>query len=455
VIFLFDESGPPEDLTRNIALLGSGAFHVLILIVLALVPGHPKPLVRTHLYRIQLLHLDVSRLPSFRPTTLRRAALSKSAQHQPLTPRAEEPEQEVDTTSLAKNKGPQTLIVPEAPSEVKLRQPVPLPFALSWQALEEKSAKRTPTRGPVTYGVTPSPPAIENSVDPAATSPLNWASSTFTLTPNLPVPPPPAAESLRPPHERDGGLPLPAVAGTTPAPKANILALPDTPATALQTLVVPKVSQSSEASRSEGTSLANHPNPDQVASNPAASQTPPARTPPDQSPTSPAIPPVEAKPEDATKLTRIERSRSGNFKVSTMGSSVSDEFPDVDTDLAGKVVSTVYLDVGLRKSWILEFSEISSGGAPVDGTPLDPPYPYLIFVPRKLQLPEEAEAALISGRINTKGEFENLHLLLPAEWEQKEYLTNALGLWSFRPAAHHDKPVAINILLVIRKSVAE
>ena len=67
-----------------------------------------------------------------------------------------------------------------------------------------------------------------------------------------------------------------------------------------------------------------------------------------------------------------------------------------------------------------------------------------------LALPADADALLVRGRLNTDGRLEQLAILAPTEWAQKDSLFHALAQWRFRPAMKDGQPVAVEVLLVIR-----
>ena len=110
--------------------------------------------------------------------------------------------------------------------------------------------------------------------------------------------------------------------------------------------------------------------------------------------------------------------------------------------MPGRVVATVFLRVGLRKNWTLEYW--LQGGT----TALDPPWAYTMFRPN-FTLPPEADALLVRGRLNVEGRLEQLAMLAPVEWAQKDSLFRALEQWKFRAAAKNGQPVAVEVLLVI------
>jgi hypothetical protein len=66
-----------------------------------------------------------------------------------------------------------------------------------------------------------------------------------------------------------------------------------------------------------------------------------------------------------------------------------------------------------------------------------------------LTLPADADALLVRGRLNAEGRLEQLVMLAPSEWAQKDSLFHALEQWKFRPAAKNGQAVVVEVLLVI------
>jgi hypothetical protein len=153
--------------------------------------------------------------------------------------------------------------------------------------------------------------------------------------------------------------------------------------------------------------------------------------------------------QDNSKLegtTRIDFPRDGVFGMSLQGESLIRQHPEVESQSTAKLVSSVYLKVGLKKSWVLEFSPNEPNG---NTEPIAPPWLYEIYRPDELQKGPEEGAVLVAGVINTNGLFENLQLLLPKDWPRKDPLLRALNHWKFRPASRKGEAIAIKILLVI------
>jgi hypothetical protein len=104
--------------------------------------------------------------------------------------------------------------------------------------------------------------------------------------------------------------------------------------------------------------------------------------------------------------------------------------------------------MGLRKNWTLEYWSQGSTAA------LAAPWAYTMFRP-KLTLPADADALLVRGRLNAEGRLEQLVMLAPAEWAQRDSLFQALGQWKFRAAAKNGEAVAVEVLLVIPRQPEE
>jgi hypothetical protein len=154
-------------------------------------------------------------------------------------------------------------------------------------------------------------------------------------------------------------------------------------------------------------------------------------------------------------LTRIELPPDSGPRTSVLGESVAEQYPEAADQMRSQAVSTIYLSMGLKKSWILEYwsepvSEIQKGGTAA----LEAPWPYVMFRP-DIVLPAEADALLVRGVLTAEGHLEHLALLLPAEWAQKDSLFRALEQWKFRPASHNGLAEPVEVLLVIPRQPEE
>jgi hypothetical protein len=151
-------------------------------------------------------------------------------------------------------------------------------------------------------------------------------------------------------------------------------------------------------------------------------------------------------------LTRITLPKDGKFGVVVSGSADTTRYPESVGALTGKVVYTVYLRVGLRKNWILQYClpKTTDKGAAVRGsaTPLEAPWPFLIMRPDRLSA-ADPDYIMVRGMLTSAGQFDQLAMVFPEELEKKELLLKSLKLWEFRPANRDGEPTAVEVLLII------
>ncbi|MDQ2840156.1 MAG: hypothetical protein M3Y72_03775 [Acidobacteriota bacterium] len=142
--------------------------------------------------------------------------------------------------------------------------------------------------------------------------------------------------------------------------------------------------------------------------------------------------------------------KDGKFGVVVLGSAAASPYPGTEGALSGKMVYTVYVRVGQRKNWILQYclakSAVTRNHVQGTQTPLDAPWPYVVLRPEH---PLDSNYVLVHGTISADGNFEQLALLFPSELEQKELLLRSLNQWAFRPAKRDGEPTAVEVLLII------
>jgi hypothetical protein len=165
----------------------------------------------------------------------------------------------------------------------------------------------------------------------------------------------------------------------------------------------------------------------------------------------------ELAPGNSTPgLTRIAAPKDGKFAVVVLGSADSTRYPESVGALSGKVVYTVYLRVGLRKSWILQYclpktAEKSASGNP-SSTPLEAPWPFLILRPDRWSA-SDPDYVMVHGMITSAGQFDQVAMVFPDELDKKDLLLSSLKSWAFRPARRDGEPTAVEVLLIIPREV--
>jgi hypothetical protein len=149
-------------------------------------------------------------------------------------------------------------------------------------------------------------------------------------------------------------------------------------------------------------------------------------------------------------VVRIDRPQNGKPSSVVLGSSSREAYPESAGVLACKIVYTVYVQVGLPKSWILQFclpdANDRTGAAAGTVAALDAPWPFHIIRPPITGL--DGDYTLVHGVVNTSGHFERLALVTPDEVAKNE-LIPALQQWEFRSATRDGQPAAVEILLII------
>jgi hypothetical protein len=144
--------------------------------------------------------------------------------------------------------------------------------------------------------------------------------------------------------------------------------------------------------------------------------------------------------------TRVAKPKEGQFTFMVMGSKPEESFPEAAGILSGKLVYTVYLGIGLRPDWILQYCLPKS--APQSGGALAAPYPYLMFRPR-LSFDWDEGYLFVHGMVGADGKFEQLALVGDYAGGDKAALLDSLLNWEFRPATRGGKPTAVEVLLII------
>jgi hypothetical protein len=158
----------------------------------------------------------------------------------------------------------------------------------------------------------------------------------------------------------------------------------------------------------------------------------------------------------AADVTRITHPEGGNFDVVIMQSAARDDLPDLGGLLSGAPVYTVFLRVGDRREWLLEYCV--PGRESVQSNPYEitleevgsitPPYPISTVIPNGLVLQQNPKHIVLHGlltaagdlRISRTPESANPFLL---------QLTALLSEWRFRPAFKNKKAIEVEVLLVI------
>lgn len=156
-------------------------------------------------------------------------------------------------------------------------------------------------------------------------------------------------------------------------------------------------------------------------------------------------------PDDGRSYARITLPKTGQFGVVVVGSTMDDEYPETAQVWKGRLTYSVYLHVGMAKSWILQYSlprtaDVSTSG---NANHIEAPWPYYIVRPNLADGDVNADALMVRGVVNETGRFESLAVVFPSDFTQRTFVLDALHQWQFRPATQNGKPARVEILLII------
>jgi hypothetical protein len=143
----------------------------------------------------------------------------------------------------------------------------------------------------------------------------------------------------------------------------------------------------------------------------------------------------------------VTKPKDGRYTFMVMGSKPEESFPEAAGMLSGKLVYTVYLGIGARPDWILQYCLPPSAPVAATGV-LTAPYPYLMFRPA-LSYDWDGEHLFVHGMLNEAGKLERLEPVGEATPAEKSALLASLLRWEFRPAARGGQPTAVEVLLIV------
>jgi hypothetical protein len=155
--------------------------------------------------------------------------------------------------------------------------------------------------------------------------------------------------------------------------------------------------------------------------------------------------------DDGPPTEQFTLPRNGQFGAIVVGASLEEKFPEMSGIWNDRIAYTVYLHVGLAKSWILQYSLPRSAAAAEAGniSRLEAPWPYNIVRPNLSPDAINSDALLVHGYVNQAGKFESLGIAFPPEFRQAQFVLDALNQWQFRPAAQNGTIEKVEVLLII------
>ena len=155
---------------------------------------------------------------------------------------------------------------------------------------------------------------------------------------------------------------------------------------------------------------------------------------------------------DYGTVTRINVPKNGQYNVVVVGSSLDEQYPETAEVWKGRLAYSVYLHVGLQKSWILQYSlPRAADSASAGSAKLDAPWPFYIVRPNLNPDDASSDAVMVHGFVDEAGHFEKLSVVFPTDmgYAREQLVLTALQQWQFRAGLHNGQIAKLEVLLII------
>ncbi|MFY9856027.1 MAG: hypothetical protein WAK26_19340 [Terracidiphilus sp.] len=453
MITLFSER--PEQVQKPYTFAASVVLHIVGVILLGYgLLSAPKIRTYSAADRLALRHLDLHSLEA----QMQRAKLDMEYPQIHPKPHTLPPEksaaaQQAMHQVVQAPPGPQTLLQPDLPKPITLTEVIPVPTVVIWNGMKtlEKTIVAPVPLKPAAAIIKPSVKLPNNE--------QNLADIAIAAA-KIPVPAQPILPSTTTPVVISGPKPTPAVpvttaAGSTQPTSAAVMSLSDSHL-ADGAVTLPPVNESASSNSPGALS------PGQVKGSAQTGQAGPSdkqggaagagdnrgdRTSSGKS----ASGQTDFGQGNQLSAAHISRSITGQFGAIVVGSSLEDQFPDMPPLWTGRLSYTVYLPVGLAKSWILQYALPRAGEAAAAGNivHIEAPWPYNIVRPNIPPNSIDADAIMIRGFVNQAGRFEALSLVFPPQFAQAQFVLTSLAQWQWRPATQNGQKIKVEVLLII------
>ncbi len=470
MITLFSDR--PEPGRQPYSFLVSILVHVAVIGLVSLglmsAPQVKTPALAQH-YDVR--HIDLHTLES----PMQRAANNGIEQFRPHSPTQKPPpgggaaaQPPVMRQVVQAPPGPQTLLQPDIPKPVTLTQEVPVPTVVVWDG-KKTSAKTLVPPLPEKPAVSDVQPSVQLPNDEANLDIIALAANDLATQPQPFFPSTTSPVVVRGP-EPAPPAPVTTAQGATQATPASVMSLSD-----LQMdngeVTLPPVNESA-SSNSPGALAAGKTQDSTQAGqgNPAGTQgagqgpgnageTPNAAAAAQGDETAsgqpdsgqPGAPQAGSGRGNQLTAALISLPKDGQFGAVVVGSSMEEKYPETAPLWSGRLSYTVFLHVGLSKSWILQYSLSQADNAAASGniTHIEAPWPYNIVRPNIPPGAIDADALMVHGFITPAGRFQALRVLFPPQFAQAQFVLEALAQWQFRAATQNGQNVLVEVLLII------
>jgi hypothetical protein len=367
---------------------------------------------------------------------------------------------------------PQTLVQPDVPPNLLLPQETPMPLILMWSP-ESNTARQIvlpPPQEKTVADVRPDLSPPNHELQPAD---LKISASAFVTDTPLPLPSTTSPVVVRGP-ELVKQVPETASKPLGPPVPARVLSLSDLRLDR-GTIALPLVNETAAVGASDAMAPAREVNASQEGNGNTASKQNGIgadETPGNQAGLGAGVErsggqdgvkdgrdtgasqTVDVASGDQPTVTRIVMPKDGKFGVVVVGSSMAEEYPETVGLWGSRMAYTVYLHVGVAKSWILQYSlpQAADNGTTAR---IDAPWPYVMERPGLAPGDLNGDAIMVHGFVNTSGRFEKLAIVFPVDFSQAKFVLGALQQWQFRAAAQNGLLTAVEVLLIIPAAAAE
>jgi hypothetical protein len=432
----------------------------------------PPIVVRSSLDRYSVRHLDLD-MPIVPPRQATRKTIAAPGQHHAssqLASNGAPSERSLVMPPVPHAKvSPQTLIQPDVHTDIALAQETPLPQIALWtpatmpvknivaplpakpQTLNAKPTLTRPNQEQNLANISIASVAqpklatltASNTTPLVVKGPQPPAPAVSTVTQNTQKPTPAAVISLSDIQLKNGTVALPPVNEAAKANANDSASMTPGPAKPVATTGTGESGSKTEGNgKNEGAHSGAGP-----ANNNSAANGKFTVSGPDQ----PSGAPNGTGDSDETTVTAISLPKDGSFSSVIVGSSLEDQYPEIGDVWKGRMAYTVYLHVGLNKSWILQYAPARGSDAASAGAVghLDAPWPYSIVRPNLPADSINADALMVHGYVNNAGRFETLSVVFPTQFPLAQFVLDSLQRWQFRPAAANGQIAKVEVLLII------
>ena len=317
----------------------------------------------------------------------------------------------------------QTLVQLDVPPDVSLKHEITVPQIVSWT---QPSPSEHPLKPVMTPPVEednvanlPAIPILSLPNAEAGVTDLKLSTPALNELPKLPRPNARTFPIASLPMEQASRLPQ--ISPSSDPSQVHVISLPDIALLPQTLIVVPPANQVAPAGGSKGSGTES-----QAVDGTGT---------------------VAGMPAALPGMTLIARPKDGKFQVVVLGSGTSAPHLEAAAALSGKIVYTVYVPVGLRKSWILQYCLPKGSDAGPAGL-LQAPWPFYLVLPDQFAR-QGPDYVIVHGLITAEGRFDGISVVFPDDFNESETILGALRLWHFRSASRGGEPSAVEVLLII------